>query len=170
MERSIAGFDGYTKALVRQKLWDLRRGVVFREWAKAINPKCWRHGITINQGNGWSVSEEEARRRLNYIRVRLLKAIFGNNCRRKGRVYFLVFKQGSTEIGTQHFHALMGIEGSHDWSDGKIAECVERIESERKRAGWEKPAHLDWNWRKGNDFHKYVAREAALQPDSFEFF
>jgi hypothetical protein len=66
-------------------------------------------------------------------------------------------------------HALMGIEGSHDWSDGKIAECVERIESERKRAGWEKPAHLDWNWRKGNDFHKYVAREAALQPDSFEF-
>ena len=170
VERSIAGFDGYAKAFVRQKLWDLRRGVVFREWAKAINPKYWRHGITINQGNGWSVSEEEARRRLNHIRVRLLKAIFGNNCRRKGRVYFLVFKQGSTELGNQHFHALMGIEGSHDWSDGKIAESVERIESERKRAGWEKPAHLDWNWRKGNDFHKYVAREAALQPDSFELF
>ena len=165
VERSVAGFDGYAKAFARQKLWNLRRGVVLREWAKASN-----HGITINQGNGWSVSVEEARRRLNYIRVRLLKAIFGNNSRRKGRVYFLPFKQGSRESGTQHFHALMGIEGSHAWSDGKIAERIERIESERKRAGWEKPAHVDWNWRKGNDFHKYVAREAALQPDSFEFF
>jgi hypothetical protein len=170
VERAVAGFDGRAKGFARQKLGDLKRGAVLREWAKAINPAYWRHGITINQGNGWSVSEEDVRRRLNYIRVRLLKAMFGNNSGRKGKIHFLVFKQGSTEIGTQHFHALMGIEGLHDWSDGKIAEHIERSESERKRGGWEKPAHVDWNWGKGNDFHKYVSREAALQPDSFELF
>ena len=52
-------------------------------WRHGLNPDYWRHGITISQGLDWSVSEVEATKRLNYIRVRLLKAMFGNNFRRK---------------------------------------------------------------------------------------
>ena len=43
-------------------------------------------------------SNAEATKRLNYIRVRLLKAMFGNNFRRRrAEIIFLTFKRGSRE-------------------------------------------------------------------------
>jgi hypothetical protein len=59
-------------------------------WRHGLNPEYWRHCITISQGLGWSVSEADATRRLNYIRVRLLKAMFGNNFRRKSAEIILI--------------------------------------------------------------------------------
>src|SRR3974377_2346017 len=81
-------------------------------WRYSLDPEFWRHGITISQGLGWSVSEAEAINALNFSRVRLLKAMFGNNFRRKGaEILFLMFKQGSRESFNQHFHALMSVRG-----------------------------------------------------------
>jgi hypothetical protein len=81
-----------------------------------------------------SVSEEEARRRLNYLRVQLLRAMFGNSWKRKGgKITFLAFKQGSRERGNQHFHVLMATEGKHNWSDFRIAMKIQTIE--RKAVG-----------------------------------
>jgi hypothetical protein len=136
-------------------------------WQYGLNEHYWRHGITINQGMGWSVSEAEAKRRLNYIRVHLLKAIFGNNFRRKkAKITFLAFKQSAYKTDNQHFHALMAIEGDHSWSDQKIANAINEIECNREKKRWEKNVYVDWNWNKGNRFHGYVAREAALDADS----
>ena len=55
-----------------------------------------------------SVSKEDAKRRLNYLRAQMLRAIFGNSWRRKGgKIVFLIFKQGSRvpEYGPQHLRA-----------------------------------------------------------------
>jgi hypothetical protein len=60
---------------------DYKGASIAEAWQHGFNPEYWRHCITISQGLGWSVSEAEAQRRLNYIRVRLLKAMFGNNFR-----------------------------------------------------------------------------------------
>jgi hypothetical protein len=88
---------------------DYKGASISDAWQHGLNPEYWRHGITISQGLGWSVSEAEAIRRLNYIRVHLLKAMFGNNFRREGaKVKFLVFEQGSRATFDQHYHALMG--------------------------------------------------------------
>src|SRR6516225_740644 len=102
-----------------------------------LDADYWRHGITVNLGNGMNVSEEEAVRRLNYIRVRLLKKMFGNNFRRKNAaIRFLLFRQGSRLCFNQHFHALMAIEGDHNWSDRRIAEAIREIErTDRKDLG-----------------------------------
>jgi hypothetical protein len=136
-------------------------------WQHGLNPEYWRHGITISQGLGWSVSEADATRRLNYIRVRLLKAMFGNNFRRKGaEIKFLVFEQGSPATFDRHFHALMAIEGDHNWSDEQIAKAITEIDRNRSKRHWEKDVHVDFDWIKGNRFHSYVAREAAYDPDS----
>jgi hypothetical protein len=103
-------------------------------WRHALNPEYWRHGITISQGLGWSVSGDQAIKRLNYLRVRLLKAIFGNNFRRKSaEIKFLVFKQGSREGFNRHFHVLMAIRGEHNWSDQQIAEAICEIDSKRPK-------------------------------------
>jgi hypothetical protein len=136
-------------------------------WQHGFNPEYWRHGITISQGLGWSVSEAEATRRLNYIRVHLLKAMFGNNFRRKGaEIKFFTFKQGSHATFNQHYHALMAIEGGHDWSDEQIARAINEIDHSRSKIHWEKDVHVDFDWIKGNRFHSYVARYAAYDPDS----
>jgi hypothetical protein len=87
-----------------------------------------------------SVSKEDAKRRLNYLRAQMLRAIFGNSWRRKGgKIVFLTFKQGSRATSNQHFHVLMAIEGEHNWSELRIA---------RPREPWEKPAHVDWDWKR----------------------
>ena len=131
-----------------------------------LDADYWRHGITANLGNGMNVSEEEAVRRLNYIRVRLLRKMFGNNFRRKNAaIHFLLFRQGSRLCFNQHFHALMAIDGDHNWSDRRIAEAIREIESNRSKRPWEKNAHVDLDWREGNRFHSYVAREAAYSED-----
>jgi hypothetical protein len=136
-------------------------------WRHAPNPEYWRHGITISQGLGWNVSEAEATKRLNYIRLRLLKALFGNNFRRNGaEVKFLVFEQGSRATFNQHHHALMAIEGDHNWSDEQIAQAIDEIDRNRSKKRWEKDLHVDFDWIKGNRFHSYVARYAAYDPDS----
>jgi hypothetical protein len=86
---------------------DYKGALIADVWRYGLNPEYWRHGLTINQGLGWSVSEVEATKRLNYIRVHLLKAMFGNNFRRKSaKIIFLRFKQGSREDFNQHYHAL----------------------------------------------------------------
>jgi hypothetical protein len=105
-------------------------------WRYGLNPEYWRHGITINQGLGWSVSEVEATKRLNYIRVRLGKALFGNNFRKRAKFTFLMFKQGSREGFNQHYHVLMAVRGDHNWSDEQIAEqSVKLIAIDRKDVG-----------------------------------
>ena len=83
-----------------------------------LDEEYWRIGLTVSLGNGMNVSGEEAKRRLNYIRLRLLRAMFGNSFRRKNaKINFFVFGQGSRLCFNQHYHALMAIEGAHDWSD-----------------------------------------------------
>ncbi len=129
------------------------------------------HCLTLNLGNGMSVSEAEAKRRLNYVRVQLLKAVFGNSWRRKGAaINFFLFEQGSRERGNQHFHVLMRIKGEHNWSDFRIAMKIQSIELWRKRKPWEKPAHVDWDWKKGNAFMAYVSRETAGGADRYDIF
>jgi hypothetical protein len=146
---------------------DCKSASIADVWRYGLNDEYWRHGITINQGLGWSVSETEATRRLNFIRVRLLRAMFGHNFRRKSaKIIFLMFKQGSHEGFNQHYHALMAIEGDHNWSDQQIAETISEIECNRSKRHWEKSVHVDWNWKKGNRFHSYVARYAACDADS----
>jgi hypothetical protein len=145
---AVRGFDGdIDQALAyaypcperrRKERLRLEQKAVSRVFAH-VNPDYWRYGITISQGNGMSVSVEEATRRLNYIRVRLLKAIFGNSFRRKGvKITFLVFHQGSRTNGNQHFHALMAIDGKHDWCDLKVAQKIQSIERDRRKRPWEK--------------------------------
>jgi hypothetical protein len=147
---------------------DYKGASIADAWQDGFNPEYWRHCITISQGLGWSVSEAEATRRLNYIRVHLLKAMFGNNFRRKGaEIKFFTFKQGSHATFNQHYHALMAIEGDHNWSDEQIAEAIRKIDWKRSKEHWEKDVHVDFDWVKGNRFHSYVARYAAYDPDSF---
>src|SRR5262249_53322333 len=76
-----------------------------------LNEEYWRFGITLNQGNGWSVTNEECVRRLTYIRARLARDIFGNRWRAKAKIIFLVFKHGTKQASDVHFHALMAIIG-----------------------------------------------------------
>jgi hypothetical protein len=144
---------------------------ISRVFGSDLNGRYWRHCITLNLGNGMSISEEEAKRRLNYLRVQLLKAMFGNSWRRKGgKIAFLVFKQGSRERENQHFHVLMAIEGKHNWSDFRIAMKIRSIELWRPRKRWEKPAHVDWDWKKGNVFMAYVSRETPRGTDRYDIF
>ena len=153
---------------------DLKRGA-FQPGKYATAADAWRHldqeywriGLTINLGNGMNVSGEEAKRRLNYIRLRLLKAMFGNNFRRKNaKINLLVFGQGSRLCFNQHYHALMAIEGDHNWSDQRIATVISEIECNRSKRPWEKDVHVDFDWKNGNRFHSYVARDAAFNADS----
>ena len=138
-------------------------------WEHALNEDFWRHGITINQGLGWNVTEEAAIERLTYIRARLVRRIFGNSWRRRGAtIKFMVFRQGSKRSFNQHFHVLMGIEGNHDWTDEQIASAINEIDRQRRnRQEWEKAVHVDFDWIKGNNFHGYVGRELKFDPDSF---
>jgi hypothetical protein len=146
---------------------DYKGASVADAWRHGFNPEYWRHGITISQGLGWNVSEAEAKRRLNYIRMRLSKAMFGNNFRRKGaKIKFLTFKHGSRATSDEHYHALMAIEGDRNWSDEQIAKAIAEIDRNRSKRHWEKDVHVDFDWLKGNRFHSYVARYAAYDPDS----
>ena len=123
---------------------DYKGTTVADVWRHAPNPKYWRHGITISQGLGWSVSEAEATRRLNYIRVHLLRAMFGNNFRKRAKIEFLMFKQGSRATFNQHYHALMAIEGDHNWSDEQIAQAIIEIDAEpvKKTLGEERSTSI----------------------------
>jgi hypothetical protein len=145
---------------------DYKGASIADAWQHGFNPEYWRHGITISQGLGWSVSEGEAKRHLNYIRVRLLRAMFGNNFRKRAEIIFLTFKHGSRATSDEHYHALMAIEGDHNWSDEQIAQAINEIDRNRSKKHWEKDVHVDFDWLKDNRFHSYVARCAAYDPDS----
>jgi hypothetical protein len=67
----------------------------------------------------------------------------------------------------EHFHALMAVKGNHGRSDQEIADAITEIENNRKREQWEKKAHVDFDWRKGNRFHGYIGREVKYDPDSY---
>jgi hypothetical protein len=97
----------------------------------------------------------------------LLKAMFGDNFRRKGaEIKFMVFEQGSRATFNQHYHALMAIEGDHNWSDEQIAKAINEIDRNRSKRHWEKDVHVDFGWIKDSRFHSYLARYAAYEPDS----
>jgi hypothetical protein len=138
-----------------------------------FNEEFWRHGIVVNQGNGMGVTKEEAVRRLEYIRRHLARKIFGNHWRDKGRIVFAVFQHGSLKTGDEHHHAVMGIEGKHDWSDFRIGMTINSIEFMRHlrrppKRQWEKMAHVDWNWNKRNRYHGYISRFANKRPDDWQ--
>ena len=127
--------------------------------------EAWHHdqsGVGLER-----LGSETQQDALTIFACGLLKAMFGNNFRRKSaEIIFLRFKQGSREGFNQHFHALMAIEGDHDWSDQQIAEAICEIDRKRSKRHWEKDVHVDWNWINDNRFHSYVAREAAFNADS----
>jgi hypothetical protein len=139
-------------------------------WHNALDETYWTHGITVNVGNGFNVGKDYCRQRLNYIRHRLAREMFGNNWRAKASISFLVFAHGSVKSYNQHFHALLHIEGEHDWSGGEITLAIRRLEAIRPKKHWEKQAYVDWvaqpiyKWRGQkalNRFHSYVARYVA---------
>ena len=137
-----------------------------------FNEQFWTHGIVINQGNGMSVSKNEALRRLDFIRRHLLRKMFGNHWREKGKLRFALFEHGAMKTDDAHFHAVLGIEGNHDWSDFRIGMTIKSIEFMRHmRRGaerhWEKMAHVDWDWKKGNKYHSYISRFANTRPDGW---
>lgn len=143
-----------------------RYATVRDAWQHGLDESHWSHGITINLGNDMSVSDAEVQRRVSYIRVNLLKAMFGNNWRRKASADFIAFRGGSKELLNQHWHVLMSVRGTHDWSNEKIAKQISQIENRRPRERWEKVAHVACNWKNDNRFHSYCAREIQPQENS----
>jgi hypothetical protein len=129
-------------------------------WKSGLNPNYWRWGLVFNQGNGMNVTEERIRERLRIIAARLLKKIYGNHYRDRGRVRFMAFQHGSEERYDQHFHVLMAIEGErHGWPDWRIALQVQSIDRLSRSGAWnEKPVHVDFRWRNGNRYHSYDSR------------
>ena len=141
---------------------------VAQAWSSGLNHQVWRCGMVFNQGNAWSVSENRVPERLRYIRSNLLRAIFGNRHRGKGRICFLVCKHGSLRSFNQHWHALMVIDGNRsDWGDFRVAFKIRDID--RQFIGStksEKLVHVDWGWREENRYHSYVSRYVqAGKPD-----
>jgi hypothetical protein len=70
-----------------------------RAFQSSFREDYWRHGIVISQGNGMSVSKDEAFRRLDIIARHLLRKMFGNHWRKKGKANFVVFQHGSMQSG-----------------------------------------------------------------------
>ncbi len=111
-----------------------------------------------------NMSEERVRERLHVISTRLLRKVFGNHWRGKGRVRFLVFQHGSIERHDQHFHVLMAIEGDpHDRTDSDIATQIEHIDRLNRSAWDEKLVHVDCEWHKGNRYPSYSSRFLQLR-------
>lgn len=141
-------------------------------WQHGLNELYWTHGIVISQGNRMCVSNAEAIRRMNSIKRHLLRQMFGNHYRNSAKIEFLMFQHGSYETEDQHFHALMHIEGNHNWSHFRIAMTINSIEFMRHvrnktKQPWEKKAHVDWGWTNENRYHGYVSRYANWRPDTW---
>lgn len=133
-----------------------------------LNEEFWRHAITFSQGNGWNTAWTAVKGRLEYLRARLVRAIFGNHWRKKGRIHFLGFKHGFENSFNTHFHVLMGIIGVHDWPDLGVEHALYEIDSLRPgQMGYEKSIHIDCDWRKNNQMHSYVSRFVQSGSDAF---
>src|SRR5258708_2238348 len=86
---------------------DRRYKSVKDAWEHSLDENVWRHSIVISnptldrngktgisaQGDTDNVRDDEVRRRLKYIRARLLRAIWGNHWQAKGQIIYLVFRQ-----------------------------------------------------------------------------
>jgi hypothetical protein len=129
-------------------------------YARGLNPEFWRWGLTFNQGNEMSVSEERVRGRLAKIAAGLLRQLYGNKFRNKARIRFIGFQHGSVQTYDRHFHVLMAIEGEpHALADAEVAEAVQELDKKTLLGTWgEKLVHVDCGWTKGNSFHSYVSR------------
>jgi hypothetical protein len=176
MATDLAGrfYERRTSSATRCSKWTPRESSRVRlgeAFQSSFKEDYWRHGIVISQGSGMSVSKDEAFRRLEIIVRHLLRRMFGNRWRKKGKANFVVFQHGSMQSGDAHFHALLGIDGHHSWSDFRIAMTIKSIELARHLRGaaprWEKMAHVDWNWAKGNRYHSYVGRFANKRHDDW---
>ena len=94
-----------------------------RSLGKALNEDYWRHGITVSLGNGMSVSEENAKRRLRYIALHLKRRIWGNNHRKQRNIEFIVFKH---QLVNQHKNKEENEAGSQHRSDKWQKDLVDR--------------------------------------------
>jgi hypothetical protein len=137
-------------------------------WEHGFNESFWRWGLVFNQGNDMNVSADRVKARLRFISSRLLRKIYGNRHRDKATVRFIVFEHGASKSFNRHYHVLMAIDGDpSDWSDFRIAMTIRAIDQEFvKQHSWEKPAHVDWDWQKGNRYHSYTSRFAVNRLDS----
>src|SRR5262249_55272005 len=99
---------------------------------------------------------------------RLLRKIYGNRHRGKATVRFIVFEHGASKSFNRHYHILMAIDGEpHDWSDFRIAMTIRTIDREFiEEHSWEKCVHVDYDWQKGNRYHRYVSRYARYGSDA----
>ena len=141
-------------------------------WAHGFNEECWRWGLVFNQGNGMNVSEERVRERLRVIAGRLLLKMYGKNYRKKAKIRFIVFRHGSKQNYNQHFHAVMAIIGeSHQWPDWHIVQTIRSIDFLFTRCNrWEKPIHVDYDWKIENRYHSYVSRFVQKSPTTDDWF
>ena len=152
-------------------------------WEHSLDENVWRHSIVISnptldrkkkagisaQGDTENVRDEEVKRRLKYIRARLLRAIWGNHWQGKGQIMYLVFRQGRKKSYNVHYHALMAIVGKHDWSDEAVEIAIQAIEKNRTKESWEKEAKVDCRWRKGNAMHSYCSRDVHFEGKTADF-
>ena len=160
-----------------------------RVWS-ALNEEHWTHGLTISANHDWKVSEQRARDRLTYLTLRLKREIWGNDHQKQRKIELMVFKHSlikrrskeqrkrsspsaeparSMELVGEHWHALMAIKGNHGWSAQQIADAINEIERNSKmRMRSEKAIHVDFNWKNGNAFHSYVAREVKFDAKRWE--
>jgi hypothetical protein len=104
---------------------------------------------------------------LAFLAQRLLRLIYGNRYRDKGKVRFIGFVHGNVKSFNLHHHVLMAIEGEpHDWSDYRIVRTLiglDQVWRMQQLARWEKPVHIDWDWVKGNLYHSYASRFVQRQ-------
>jgi len=56
--------------------------------------------------------------------------------------------------------------GKSRWSKLRIIQKLQAIEALRKKKPGEKSAHFDFNWKNGNRFHAYIARDFGRDPDA----
>lgn len=151
-----------------------------KAWKYALNPDYWTHCLAVTLGNGLSISEADAKRRLSYIAVRLKRNLWGNRHQKQGKIEFIAFhhsdannkhkKSRDKEVGGafrhgrsasshEHYHAFMHVGGGHGQSNQEIASAIREIERARNRLPRDKEVHVDSDWWNGNSFHGYVTRQ-----------
>jgi hypothetical protein len=87
-----------------------------------LNEQYWRHGLTVSLGNGLNVSEQQARRRLQYVALRLKRMIWGND-KRQRKIDLLAFKHQLINLRKKKQELK---QGTKDWSDKRQKRLVEK--------------------------------------------
>jgi hypothetical protein len=78
--------------------------------------------LTVSLGNGLNVSEEQARRRLRYVALRLKRMIWGDD-KRQRKIELVVFKH---QLVNRHKKKQELEKGSKDLSDQRQKQLVEK--------------------------------------------